>query len=85
MPPPVSKTPAPKPKPPAKKPSQPPIFNSSYTVRKGDTLESVAKKYDISRVALAHANGYGTGAGLRTGEKLKVPSPPPGGKPNKAP
>lgn len=62
-----------------------PIFNGSYTVKKGETLEEVAKKFGITREELAHANGFGTGAGLRTGEKLKVPSPAPGGKPNKAP
>jgi LysM repeat protein len=61
-----------------------PIFNASYTVLKGETLASVAKKYGISREQLAHANGLGTGAGLRTGQKLKVPSPAPGGTPNKA-
>ena len=63
---------------------QPPIFNATYTVLKGETLASVAKKYGISRVELAHANGLGTGAGLRTGQKLKVPSPAPKGTPNKA-
>ena len=70
--------------PPKPKPSQPPIFNSTYTVRAGDTLNSLSSRLGISRVELAHANGLGTGAGLRTGQKLKVPAPAPGGKPNKA-
>ena len=64
--------------------SQPPIFNSNYVVKKGETLNSIAKQLHISRVDLAHANGLGTGAGLRTGQTLKVPSPAPGGTPNKA-
>src|SRR5215469_3192013 len=84
--PPPSHTP-PSPKTPASRPGgsqQPPIFNATYTVLKGETLASVAKKFKISRVELAHANGLGTGAGLRTGQKLKVPSPAPGGTPNKA-
>src|SRR5215469_3293984 len=75
------------PKPPIARPGpsqQPPIFNATYTVLKGETLASVAKKFGISRVELAHANGLGTGAGLRTGQKLKVPSPAPKGTPNKA-
>jgi LysM repeat protein len=72
------------PKPVAPKPAQPPIFNKTYIVKKGETLNSIAKSLHISRVDLAHANGLGTGAGLRTGQTLKVPSPAPGGTPNKA-
>ena len=64
--------------------AQPPIFNATYRVLKGETLDSVAKKFRISRVELAHANGLGTGAGLRTGQVLKVPRPAPQGTPNKA-
>ena len=75
---------APAPKPVAPKPAQPPIFNKTYIVKKGETLNSIAKSLGISRVDLAHANGLGTGAGLRTGQTLKVPSPAPGGTPNKA-
>jgi LysM repeat protein len=78
----------PHPKPPVPRPGpahQPPIFNAVYIVRKGDTLNSVAKKYGVTRVELAHANGYGTGAGLRTGERLHVPQPAGTGTPNKAP
>ena len=62
-----------------------PIFNATYVVRPGDTLNSVAKRYHVTREELAHANGYGTGAGLRTGERLKVPSPAGTGTPNRAP
>ena len=64
--------------------AQPPIFNKTYIVKKGETLNSIAKQLHISRVDLAHANGLGTGAGLRTGQTLKVPAPAPGGTPNKA-
>jgi hypothetical protein len=74
-------------KPPPRKPEPPsePIFDGSYKVRKGQTLEEVARQFGITREQLAHANGFGTGAGLREGQTLKVPSPAPGGKPNKAP
>ena len=75
------KAPAPRP---AGHPVQPPIFNKTYIVKKGETLNSIAKQLGISRVDLAHANGLGTGAGLRTGQTLKVPSPAPGGTPNRA-
>jgi len=62
-----------------------PIFNATYVVKPGDTLDKVAKKYRITREQLAHANGFGTGAGLKTGQRLKVPSPAGTGTPNKAP
>lgn len=65
-------------------PPDEPIFNSTYKVKKGDTLEKVAAQFQITREQLAHANGLGTGAGLRTGQVLHVPSPAPGGTPNKA-
>jgi LysM repeat protein len=79
--------PAAKPKAAAPKPAPPsqPIFNSWHTVQKGETLASIARDLHITREQLAHANGFGTGAGLRTGQVLRVPSPAPGGKPNKAP
>jgi len=76
------KKPAPpgKKQPPVKKPAakggkQPPIFSNTYQVRPGDTLDKLAEKFGVSRVELAHANGLGTGAGLRTGQELKVPGP----------
>jgi len=79
----------PVPKPPGTRPAvpaahQPPIFNATYIVRKGETLNSVAAKFRITRVELAHANGLGTGAGLRTGQRIKVPQPAGTGTPNKA-
>lgn len=61
-----------------------PIFNGTYKVKKGQTLQDVANQFGISRVQLAHANGLGTGAGLRTGQVLHVPNPAPKGTPNKA-
>lgn len=86
QPPPRPTTKPPSPKQPQGRPTAPfePIFNGSYTVKKGETLQQVATKFHISREQLAHANGLGTGAGLRTGQKLRVPVPAPAGKPNKA-
>lgn len=81
-PPPAGKTPGPPSKNPGpvKKPAtttskQPPIFSNTYTVKPGDTLDKLAAKFKVSRVELAHANGLGTGAGLKTGQELKVPGP----------
>jgi|SRR5277367_1848526 len=59
----------------------------TYTVKPGDTLASIAAKFGVSVAALAHGNTYvkgeasaakvgtplGTGAGLKTGQTLKVP------------
>jgi LysM repeat protein len=77
-PPPVKATTPPASAAPAKtaaKSAQPPVMSGSYTVKAGDTLDSLAEKFGISRVDLAHANGLGTGAGLKTGEVLHVPGP----------
>ena len=62
-------------------------WTNTYVVKKGDTLASIAAKYGISVATLAHNNVYvageapgkapgttlGTGAGLKTGQVLKVP------------
>lgn len=55
--------------------AQPPLMSGSYTVKAGESLQQIADRYHISRAELAHANGLGTGAGLKTGQKLKVPGP----------
>lgn len=78
--------PKPRTKPPVKKQA---TTKLTYTVRSGDTLASIAKKYGISIAQLAHANVYvagevpgnhkvgqhlGTGAGLKTGQRLVIPT-----------
>jgi LysM repeat protein len=85
----------PAPAPPLVTSRKPPIITPSrgtsattYTVKKGDTLSSVAAKYHITVGELAHGNTYvpgevpgnakvgqplGTGAGLKTGQVLKIP------------
>ena len=50
---------------------------STYTVGKGDSLWSIAKKNHLTVAELAKANNLGTGAALQPGKKLIVP----GGKP----
>lgn len=81
---PSSPSPNPQPKPPPVPKTihtTPPIFNGRYIVKAGESLGTIASRLGISRVELAHANGLGTGAGLRAGQVIKVPKPPPKGVP----
>lgn len=58
------------------------VASFRYTVKKGDTLLSLSQKFlgTTNRTALAHANGLGTGAGLRAGQIIIIPAhkSPPG-------
>ena len=62
---------------------KPPIITSgriqpaqTITVPKGASLLSLSQRYlgTSNRTELAHANGLGTGAGLRTGQRLIIPA-----------
>ncbi|MCL5238723.1 MAG: LysM peptidoglycan-binding domain-containing protein [Nitrospirae bacterium] len=46
--------------------------NTTYTVKKGDTLRKVAKKYNTSLSDIKHANNLKSGR-LRAGMKLSIP------------
>jgi LysM repeat protein len=46
---------------------------STYTVGRGDSLWSIAKKHNMSVAELAKSNNLGTGATLQPGKKLIVP------------
>lgn len=50
---------------------------TSYTVKSGDSLWTVAKKNSLTVAQLASANGLANNASLRPGQKLKIPSRPP--------
>lgn len=58
-------------------PSRPAVTNvtpvSSYTVERGDSLWSIAKKNRLTVAELARANNLGVNATLRPGQKLIVP------------
>jgi LysM repeat protein len=56
---------------------------TTYTVAKGDSLWSIAKKNHLTVAELAKANNLGTGASLQPGKKLIIPGKP--GAPAAAP
>ena len=43
-----------------------------YVVQSGDTLSSVARKFDLQLAELAELNDLGTNTGLRVGQRLKI-------------
>lgn len=45
---------------------------SSYTVKKGDTLSSIARSYGLSVSRLRKLNGLGKSSAIRSGQKLKL-------------
>lgn len=63
------------------------VTYTNYTVKTGETLAELAKRFGVSVTQLAHANVYvageapggkvgqtlGTGAGLKTGQVLRIP------------
>ena len=50
------------------------ITYESYTVKAGDTLYSIARRYEISVEELREINGLLSSSVLKTAQKLKVPS-----------
>ncbi|HEU4830026.1 MAG TPA: LysM peptidoglycan-binding domain-containing protein [Gemmatimonadales bacterium] len=47
---------------------------STHTVRSGETLTGVAKRYGVSLRALSSANGLSTTSKIRIGQRLRIPS-----------
>jgi membrane-bound lytic murein transglycosylase D len=47
-----------------------------YTVRKGESLATIARKLGVSRLDLAEANGLSTRSRVRTGQSLVIPRAP---------
>jgi hypothetical protein len=47
-------------------------FRTTYTVKKGDTLDGIAKRFKTTAAALQKLNGLKTGP-LRVGQVLKIP------------
>lgn len=47
---------------------------STHTVRSGDTLTGVAKRYGVSLSALSSANGLSTSSRIKIGQRLRIPT-----------
>ncbi len=55
------------------KPVKPQMDYTSYTIRQGDTLYSIAKRYGTTANDLAQYNNLSNKDALRIGQKLKIP------------
>lgn len=44
-----------------------------YTVKRGESLNAIADKFDISKAELAGANGLKSNSGIQAGQKLTIP------------
>lgn len=64
--------PKPKPKPVYKPKPKPKPKSTVHTVRKGDTLYGLAKRYGTSVGAIQRSNGI-SGSTIRIGQKVKIP------------
>jgi LysM repeat protein len=53
-------------------PSTAPSFRATYTVKKGDTLNTIAKHFNTTAGNLRAANGMKTNS-LKIGQVLKIP------------
>ncbi|AKG05171.1 polysaccharide deacetylase [Salimicrobium jeotgali] len=51
----------------------PPASQTSYTIKRGDTLYSIARRYNVSVSNLASHNNISNPAYIRTGQVLKIP------------
>src|SRR5690606_22274480 len=51
-----------------------------HTVKKGDTLIGIGKKYGVSATAIASVNGFSTTKAIRPGQKLRIPAKSSSGK-----
>jgi LysM repeat protein len=56
--------------------TKPTVANTgnTYTVKRGDTLSSIAKKYDVSCAVLAAHNGIENPDKIYAGQVLKIPA-----------
>jgi len=53
--------------------SQPAASGRTYTVRRGDILSAIARRYGVSTYELAQANGIRNPSAIYTGQVLRIP------------
>ena len=58
------------------RPAPEPAPVTAYTVKRGDTLYSIARQFNVSPKALADANGLDVGDQVKTGRRLQLPGGP---------
>lgn len=80
-----TETPATAPKPVVSAPKAAATAGALYTVVAGDTLNGVARRHGTTPAALAAANGLTPTAGLRIGQKLRLPGKAVAAAPAKTP
>ncbi|MEP7293812.1 MAG: LysM peptidoglycan-binding domain-containing protein [Chloroflexota bacterium] len=54
----------------------PPLYGTTYTVKAGDSLSSIARQFGVTLGELARANGIGNVNLIVEGESLTVPEAP---------
>lgn len=69
----VLKLTAPAPKKPAAKPTPAPPATTTYTVRTGDTISSIAQRHGVSIGAVFGANGLGWSSIIYPGQRIAIP------------
>lgn len=67
----VSAPTAPAPKP---SPSKPSTSSITYTVKSGDSVWTIARAYKVTTAAIIQANGLGSNALIRVGQRLVIPN-----------
>ena len=51
----------------------PPVINSSYLIKAGDTISSIARKFNVSIQSILDANGLGWSSIIYAGRTLTIP------------
>ena len=57
------------------KTTSPPLVQTVYTVKRGDTLSAIARKYNTTVSQLVNLNGIKNANAIRVGQKLLLPKP----------
>jgi LysM repeat protein len=55
------------------KPSPSAAARTTYTVQKGDTLFSIARRNDVTVAELASANGLTASSTIKIGQRIRIP------------